>query len=855
MFKRTALSTAVVVALGVSAGSNIAVAEEVEKLEKIQVTGSRISRVDVEGATPVTVISREDIERSGQLTVADVLRNSTYNSFGSYSERSGSSWQSNAFINMRGLGASRTLVLLNGKRMPQAGARGDGAVNINAIPAAAVESIEILADGASAVYGSDAIGGVVNIMLKKDFEGITVEVGTANPKLKGGDEANFSITGGTSNERGNILFSFEHDEKDIIYSRDYKPSSSGLSIYGRNIQGYVGGVKTDRKALAGVDCSGLLVPSGGECMYNYANAKAETAESKRDQFVISSNYSLTNDIEWSNEAVIGLNRSFGQYAPAAGFFTVKQGTVGGAPILAANGFDADKDATMFYRFNKVGTRDNEVKDLSAIFTSALNGSVETSFVGDVDWNLAVRYSKALSDEKGTGYVLRNVAEEALNEGKYGGFDPATGEFSDEATRQMSYDTSRDIEVSYADISGGVQFDFGELFGNTLSWYVGTEFSRQDYKDKYDAQSAADNVIGSSGNSSGGDRKQKAFFVETLIPLHDMVELNLAARYDKYDDFGSAVSPKASVRVQPLDNLVLRSSFAKGFRAPGLTSLYQANANSADYAVDYVKCARDSITACDGNKKYDRQYDTVHASNKDLKAEKSESFNFGVVYTPIEDLNLGIDYYNIEVTDVVNTPTLQELIDAEVAGKGTDGLITRDANGEITAVTIKPINQGTLSTSGIDLKADYNHEMPFGTLTYAVNGSYVLEYKQPAYYKGPEKDIVGGNIGNDAFPEYRVNADLGWISNDGMHKVNFGPRHVAGYTYNKGKSGEKEVSSWTSWDLNYQVSLPWEGVVKVGARNLFDRDAPLPTDSLRSQDQLANYDWKGRTLYASYTQSF
>ncbi len=161
----------------------------------------------------------------------------------------------------------------------------------------------------------------------------------------------------------------------------------------------------------------------------------------------------------------------------------------------------------------------------------------------------------------------------------------------------------------------------------------------------------------------------------------------------------------------------------------------------------------------------------------------------------------------------------------------------------------------MTTSGFDLKADYTHSVPFGSLTYAVNGSYVLEYKQPEYYKGPEVDIVGGNVGFDAYPEYRVNADMGWVSNDRMHRLNFGPRHVAGYIYNKDKSSETAVPSWTSWDLNYQLNLPWDGVVKMGARNLFDRDAPLPTDSFRSLDELSNYDWRGRTLYASYSQSF
>ena len=865
MFARTALSTAIVVALGTSMGATSAYAaegEEVEKLEKIQVTGSRISRVDVEGSTPITVISREDIERSGKLTVADVLRSTTFNSFGSYSERSGSSWQSQAFVDMRGLGANRTLILLNGKRMPQSGSRGDGAVNINAIPAAAVESIEILTDGASAVYGSDAIGGVVNIILKNDFDGVNVTVGGANPDIDGGDEKKFSITGGTSGEKGNIMFAIEHDSNDIIYDEAYGPAQSnlssgfGYSLYGRNISGVdAGSGDKVRRALNGVPCEGDFALIGTECKYDYTQIKALSAASERTQFVLNSNYSVSDSVEWSNELVFGLNKSYGRYAPAAGYFSVDGSTTGGAAILTANGLDPAENGAIYYRFSNVGNRENNIKDFSGIFTSSLTGTFATSFVDDVEWNLAVRYSKSYSDENGTGYVLASAASEAVNSGN--GFDSSTGEFTDAATAAMTYDVARDIKVSYADISGGFQFDAGSISNNAISWYIGAEASQQDYADEYDPQSENGNVLGSSGNSSGGDRKQQALFIESLLPLHETLELNLAARYDKYDDFGSAVSPKASLRFQPMDNLILRSSYAKGFRAPGLTDLYAADAFSADYAIDYVHCAEDGISAsaCADNSSYARQYDSTHTSNKDLDAEKSTSYNFGVVFTPIDDLNLGLDYYNIEVTDMVYYPTLQELIDAEAAGVDVSGVITRDSTGEITSAIVKPLNAGEISTSGVDFKTDFTQHLGIGQVRYSLNGSYVLEYKKPAYYEGPIEDVAGGYTHPFAYPEYKVNADLTWTSVSGMHKVALGPRHIAGYTINKDTASEEDISSYTTWDIDYRIALPWDGTAQLGVRNMFNRQAPLPTDNLLTLDQVNNYSIKGRTIYASYSQNF
>lgn len=224
MYKNTtALSVAISLALGTAAVAPLAAqAEEqqVEKLQKMKVTGSRLTRASMEGSTPVAVIGRAEIERAGDVSIADVLRKSSFNSFGSHSERSGSSAQSQATISLRGLGSERTLVLINGKRLPGSAAMGGGAANINVIPSAIVERVEVMADGGSAVYGSDAVAGVVNIILKDEFDGINVTVGSGIPSQEGGDEQNVAFVMGTSGEKGNIMFSFEHDSKDEIYQRD-----------------------------------------------------------------------------------------------------------------------------------------------------------------------------------------------------------------------------------------------------------------------------------------------------------------------------------------------------------------------------------------------------------------------------------------------------------------------------------------------------------------------------------------------------------------------------------------------------------------------------------------------------------
>ncbi|HET7126611.1 MAG TPA: TonB-dependent receptor plug domain-containing protein, partial [Lysobacter sp.] len=173
-------------------------------LDRIEVTGSRIKRAEVEGALPVTVITRNDIEISGKTTVADLLQDTTFNSFGSNKPTSGSSAQTMSEISLRGLGGGRTLVLIDGRRAPLSPQFSEAGSDLNSVPLAAVERVEILSDGASAIYGADAIGGVVNIITRKDFNGVELTAGVSDAKY-GGDGEEGSVLMGASNDKGRII--------------------------------------------------------------------------------------------------------------------------------------------------------------------------------------------------------------------------------------------------------------------------------------------------------------------------------------------------------------------------------------------------------------------------------------------------------------------------------------------------------------------------------------------------------------------------------------------------------------------------------------------------------------------------
>jgi iron complex outermembrane recepter protein len=285
--------------------------DDVAVQDKVTVTGSRIKRVDIEGPSPISVISREDIDNSGQISVQEVLRGTSFNSFGSFKQSSGSGAQSQNLVSLRGLGGQRTLVLIDGRRITGSTTFNGGAgVNLTTIPLAAVERIEILRDGASAIYGSDAIGGVINIIMRKDYEGMNLSWGIGRPTQTGGDEDSYSIVGGVSGAKGNITFGFDAQEKDIIFQGDRSFSATGLSAFGypgsyfaylttndpRNPTGSYLSIGTfpDPRCPSSLDgpdfpASTLSTPTDTNCRYNYAGVAANEASNKTKSFFINTN--------------------------------------------------------------------------------------------------------------------------------------------------------------------------------------------------------------------------------------------------------------------------------------------------------------------------------------------------------------------------------------------------------------------------------------------------------------------------------------------------------------------------------------------------------------------------------------
>ncbi|MEJ2534763.1 MAG: TonB-dependent receptor plug domain-containing protein, partial [Gammaproteobacteria bacterium] len=338
-------------AASMALGSGVALAQDADEegveLDRVEVTGSRISRVDIEGATPVTVIDREEIDLAGDSTIAELLRASTFNSFGSFRDQSGfgNGFAGAAFANLRGLGSQRTLILLDGRRFPTFPGGGSEAVDINLIPADMVERIEILRDGASAIYGSDAIAGVINIITRKDLDGaiLTVQVEDAEPE--GGDAERYSVAGGMSGENGNVTFALEHFERDFIFDRDIPefanavaPGLDSISSYGfpgsaQMLSGASAGLNfPDPRCPSNVGESDLFPNSyrwdfdeffagsdwgfSSRCGYNFAADTITVPRAERNSGYINARFDITNNTSFVARGLFAQNEGESRFAGA-----------------------------------------------------------------------------------------------------------------------------------------------------------------------------------------------------------------------------------------------------------------------------------------------------------------------------------------------------------------------------------------------------------------------------------------------------------------------------------------------------------------------------------------------------------
>ncbi len=799
-------SIAAICALGVSGATPIVMAQTTpaaQKVEKIEVTGSNIKRVDAETSSPITIITSEDIKHSGATSVQELLNTLSISSGSALSDIDGGNGFSpgSATVALRGLGSAGTLTLINGRRISPAAFNDPNigstiVTNLNSIPTAAIERIEVLRDGASAIYGSDAIAGVVNIIMRKDFQGAlvsgTVSQSPRNEFLIKQASVAFGF-GDIAKDRYNVFGTYERFERDPVLIRSEDNVSpflqnttfiqrrtvlSSLSYPGNYYREGVRGsgiFGTFQAARTG--CPANLV-IGGLCRYNQWDDLEQSGKSIRDTAYARGTLDINPRISVFAEASISKTVNTFTAAPlstnpqAATFWRNPTGELLRFQLVLPVGHRENPFAFpigLRYRWVDLGRSLVISKTEDSRLLAGLKGTV-----GAWDWESFFLYNKSTADTVAGRRLLFPAIQTAINDGSYR-FD---GQNSQDVINRVSTFTTNKGEGSAKiwDIKG--TSEFGSLAGGPIGVAAGAEFRKDSIVIQPDQNIAAGNIVGLGASFSDGTRNVSSAYVEAALPVTRSLEATLAARYDRYSDFGSSTNPKIGLKWKALSNLVFRSSYSTGFRAPTLSQTSQSSIRSFQAVNDPIRCP---VTNTDEDCGRRASVSAQIVYNPNIQPETSSSRSLGMVWDINKDMSFSLDYFDIRRDSEIDRFSSGFEVNALFNGDQRFApFVFRDSNplswipgvpnsGPVIGVDRAWLNLGTSQVTGIDL--EMSHRANFGEMgkvTSTASMTYNISAKASREKGDPLIDYVGGvntvTTGN-GLPRFRGNIGFTWERGD------------------------------------------------------------------------------------------
>jgi len=708
------LKVAVAAALAAGVGTAPVLAQQSpQQKERIEVTGSSIKRIDAETALPVQIITHEDIERTGASTTEELLKTVTaVTTFGSIlvSQANGTITTSQSTISLRALGSTRTLVLVNGRRVTVFGGTTSTAVDVNSIPLAAIERIEVLKEGASSLYGSDAIAGVVNFILRKDFHGADVMLSYGTPtRSGGGTEKNITAFAGFGDpERYNVTMGIGYKKIDEIMGSDRSFAHNinvgqnndlsstiafpGNILYGPNF------ARLASPAFPNCGPTGIVSPffignvnSGQACRFENSPFLSVQPETENKFAMLNARLRLTSQVDayfeggftrnevryhtqpvpvaentqlpLTNPYVPFINNLIATQYPTLAAGLRRFATLGDTLVLlpttspfyptafvASLGLPTNQPIAFRYRDFVQGLRFTEdAADTSRV----LAGVKGTVGAWDFDSGLLYSESKAKSNLL-SGYPLTSAFLELLDTGVINPFGPTTDPTALAAAAATQFHgTVYSSKTSMTSVDAKLSRELFQLAGGPVGIAVGGELREEKFVFDPSQAFQVGDIGGFGGNVLSIDRKRhvSSVYTEVAAPIFRSFEADLGVRYDNYQNIGSTTNPKISFRWTPNQQLLVRGSVGSGFRAPSLTDLYQPQAASvtANGSRDPLRCPNPATgLPADCN----NQFATITGGNPDLKPEKSLSRTLGFIFEPSREFSLGVDAFWIGLKDSI-----------------------------------------------------------------------------------------------------------------------------------------------------------------------------------------------------------
>lgn len=814
MFKPTLLSRGLMLAFGGSLVLGAALPALAQDAQRIEITGSAVKRIDAESALPVTIIRREDIQASGATSVTDLIQRLP-GMQGATTESASVGGGGGGFsgASIHNIGETRTLVLLNGRRLAQFGGQtltGFGAaIDLNTLPLSAIERVEILSDGASALYGSDAVAGVVNFITRRNNQAGDITIGASKPQEHGAGEERISISkgfGDLQRDGYNLFFALSADKRKPLNAVDRDVAKTGVITFennGKRYQAFLGspsaipgnvlddaGDIVSPYFLANGNCAPGNVkstdPATGKtaCYFDFVAALEIYPKRERQNLMVTFDKKLGENHTLFADVLLARTESSGIIAPVPGSVSIPLSSPLYAqyltPVSGRGGSTFTGDTVAFYRVSDLGRR---ADDNSSDFANAVLGM--RGVIAGWDYESGLTFSRSDFKNSISGYPGA-LALAALRAS--GRLNPFVGpgeqpQASLDAIRNIVYNGYWDggtSELTSFDLRGTRAL--AKLGGGDLAIATGVNVYQEKFAGKpslFAQAKLANPVTGTlcDANSTnpalacdqrfgdaaaivpyGADRKAWGAFVEVNAPLFKGFEVSGALRYDDYNDVGATTNGKASFRWTPTQALLLRGSIGTGFKAPTVPQLkaalqsYGVTSSPYDCTPELLAVAQSLGAQCQPR---GRQYDVVAGGNNSLKPEKSKQATLGIVFEPSAGVSIGADVWWVAIRDAFGQISEQEAFDnpQRYLGSWTTQLdIATGVN--YLAYNQANLNLGKAYWSGVDLNLQARTNTPIGRLQTQLLATYMLRERQQLQPGGAYFNPVGINEGSLAYVTFR-----------------------------------------------------------------------------------------------------
>ncbi|MBJ6978641.1 TonB-dependent receptor [Luteimonas sp. MC1895] len=945
---RDAISFALVSGATVLAGTGVAFAQDSSEqqattLDRIEVTGSRIRQVDVETAQPVTMISRDEIQAGGFNSVADILQNIPSAGSPTFSRTSPLTANAEAggqYIDLRNLGAQRTLVLVNGKRL---GISPDGFQDVSTIPASMVERIDVLKDGASSIYGSDAMAGVINIITRTNFEGAEVNAYFGQYGQGDGQKQSYDFVVGMAGDRGSVTIGAEYHNEDGVWARNRffsRDSYPGYPQYSQTVVGQWGNWRVGSAGPWQVANPGSDALGPGEWHNQDGLSPLDTSRASDQMHVLTPierrslfanvNYDVTDNVRFVSDLSYTKRESNRQIA---GYPTQSQAAAVNAP-MAANSYFNPTGGVSPVNWRRRGwevPRTTDTVQTTWRWTAALQGSFD---IGEryFDWDVGYMFNEndlAITNN-GNLYIpniRRAVGPSFMNaQGQivcgtpgavivgcvpwnpFAGFGTGAVANSLEDPEVQAYLYKQENAVGrtetnnyFANLAGSI----ATLPAGDLGFAVGIEHRKEEGGFSPDAIAQSGDSTNLASGPTYGSYSLDEVYAELNIPLlADMafaqeLSLSVASRYSDFDTFGDTTNNKFGLKWRPMDDLLVRATWAEGFRAPTIGDLYGGTSDTfttgfrdpcdtvygvaagsarclQDVPVGYRQLQQGFVPTTAAGQQTPVPF--TSGSNPLTQPEFSESKTVGFVYSPsaVEGLSVGLDWWNIRIDNTIVSDTPNEIMeDCYVALiESRCALFSRNAalGYIVDNLQYGVRNSGYAETEGYDLDVNYALTTDYGRFSARWATTYVSMYETKST-NDPEEVPSQANGFGGTF-RVRSNLNLSWNYND--FGVTWGVRYNSGTKESCAGFGDgahcslpdyqapdtlgavvpqNEVGSATFNDLQFSWNAPWNARIAVGANNVLDKDPPIYYTQPNSGFAFYGGHDIGRFIYARYTQKF